>query len=260
MREDLPLPVFLITDFGESDTYVGQMRAAMMRVAGPGIPMADLTHAVPGGDVEQGLFHIGSALPWLPRPSVVLAVVDPGVGGHRRPVAVRAGGVWLVGPDNGLLVPERAEEVRLLPVPEGSSATFHGRDVFAPAAASIAADPSWAGGLPELGTASLVRLAPCGSRKTGRGVSAAVAHVDRFGNVLLWLDREDVPAGEPLLACLPDGSKRELTRTDHYSGGRGLLILEGSQGLMELAVDGGSAAGETGLSPGDRVEIRREPE
>jgi hypothetical protein len=250
------LPVFLITDFRETDTYVGQMRAAMMRVAGPHLPMADLTHSVPRGDVARGLFHIGRALPWLPRPSVVLAVVDPGVGSSRRAVAVRAGEVWLVGPDNGLLVPERAGEARLLPVPGDSSSTFHGRDVFAPAAASIAADPDWPRGLPAVQTSDLVRLPAAGSLRTSGGVSTVVAHVDRFGNVVLWLRRPDMPPGRRLLLDLPDGETVGAALVDHYSGGSGLLILEGSQGLMELAVNGGSAARETGLRPGDRVELR----
>ncbi len=256
MSRRLPLPVFLITDFGETDTYVGQMRAALMRVAGPGISMADLTHAVPRGDVARGLFHIGRALPWLPRPSVVLAVVDPGVGSTRRAVAVRSGEVWLVGPDNGLLMPDIADEARLLTVPEGSSATFHGRDVFAPAAASIAADPTWPRALPPLPVSGLVRLPSAGCRVTGDGASTVVAHVDRFGNVVLWLRRRDVPDGRLLQLSLPGGGTSEITLADHYSAGEGLLLLEGSQGLMELAVNGGSAAGVTGLSPGDRVEIR----
>jgi hypothetical protein len=251
-------PVFIITDFRETDTYVGQMRAVMMDLAGPDLPMADLTHSVGRGDVREGLFHLSRALPWLPRPSVVLAVVDPGVGSARRPVAVRTEDVWLVGPDNGLLLPHLAEEARLLPVGEDSSATFHGRDVFAPAAARTAADPSWPEGLEEVAVDDLVRLPGTGCTVSDGAVSTSVAHVDRFGNVVLWMEREDLPAGGAVRVRPGEGEWLRASAATHYSGGSGLLILEGSQGLMELAVDGGSAAELTGLEPGDAVGILRE--
>jgi len=246
-----PLPVFIITDFGQSDTYVGQMKAVMVRIAGPALPMVDLTHSVPRGDVAQGLFHLSRCLRWLPPRSVVLAVVDPGVGSSRRPVAARVGESWLVGPDNGLLVPEMVEEVRLLSVPEDSSATFHGRDVFAPAAARLAVDPRTAASLPQMAAEELIRLEGAAPASAGSGTRVTVAHVDRFGNVLLWLRPDELSGERRLSALLPDGRRMPLVRASHYAGHRGLLLVDGSQGLMELAVNGGSASAATGLHAGD---------
>lgn len=258
MSVSSPSPVFILTDFRETDTYVGQMRAVMMEVAGPQLPMADLTHSVARGDVREGLFHLGRSLMWLPRPSVVLAVVDPGVGSSRRPVAVRVGEVWLVGPDNGLLLPRSADEARLLPVLEDASSTFHGRDVFAPAAARIAVDPDWPGLLETIPTEDLVRIGSTGCSVAAGVVRTSVVHVDRFGNVVLGMERADLPQGDSPRVRPGEGEWLQASLVTHYSGGRGLLLLEGSQGLVELAVDGGSAAEATGLRPGDAVSVTME--
>src|SRR5690242_15590872 len=144
----MPPTISLLTDFGLTDTYVGQMKAAILRVA-PGAVLVDLTHAVPAQDVRGGAFLLWSGVEAFPEGSLHLAVVDPGVGSTRRAVAARTRrGDVLVGPDNGLLVPALERLGGLIAAVELTepeywgprrSRTFHGRDVFAPVVGHLAA-------------------------------------------------------------------------------------------------------------------------
>ncbi len=244
---------FLITDFGTSDTYVAQMKAVILGVAPPGTTVTDLTHAVPRGSVASGAFHLRACWDHLPGGSVVTAVVDPGVGTARRAVVCLSAGRMLVAPDNGLaglLDVERAWE--LPPPGEGASTTFHGRDVFAPAGARLLADPGWTSSLRELPPEDLVALSAPRPVPRGAGLLVTVAHVDRFGNVLLWLRSSDLGRMAPRSVTV--GERRfDLRLVETYSDHGGLLLLKGSQGLMELAVSGGSAAELTGAGPGGEL-------
>src|SRR3954451_17554392 len=136
-------PIFFLSDFGLADTYVGIVKAVILGIA-PEARIVDLTHDVPPQDVRAGAFAMLTAAPYLPEDAVVLAVVDPGVGTARRPIAVQAGRRTLVGPDNGLLswVVDAASEAVVLDRPRfwlpTVSATFHGRDLFGPVAAHLA--------------------------------------------------------------------------------------------------------------------------
>ncbi len=182
--------VHFLSDYGLVDEFVGVVHAVLHRAA-PGVPVIDLTHGVPAFDVAAGAATLARCAPSLGA-GVVLAVVDPGVATDRRAVAVRVGAPpaggpgWLVGPDNGLLVPlaDRlggARGVRLL---RTAGSTFDGRDVFAPAAAHLVTggDPADLG--PELAAGDLVRPAPApAGRVEGAQLVTSVAHVDTFGNV-----------------------------------------------------------------------------
>jgi hypothetical protein len=250
-------PVALLTDFGLADHYVGVLHAVLEREA-PGVRRIDLGHQVPPGDVWAGCFLLRCAWPSLPEDAVVLAVVDPGVGGDRRPLAVRIGGRWLVAPDNGLAaaVGGAAEAVAIgwrrmgLPAP---SATFHGRDLFAPAAARLARgdDP------PTLGDrVQLDGFAPCPiPEPQGNGGTwhAVVVHIDRFGNLMTNLPA----AAAPPEAVAWYGAPRPARRVRSYGEAAPgeVVLLEGSSGLLELAVNRGSAAALTGLRRGDAVEV-----
>jgi hypothetical protein len=244
-------PVFLLTDFGPGP-YPGLMKAVILSIA-PRAAIMDLTHDVAPQDVAEGAFHLRCAFPYLPKGSLVVAVVDPGVGTDRRAVCVDAGDVLAVGPDNGLLsaIPRESRravrEIRerrfLL---SGPSPTFHGRDVFAPAAAHLARglDPAQLG--PPAG--SIVEL------PSGPG---AVRSVDRFGNLVTDLDARRVPAG----AVVSVGRRRvgPLRRTYADVPEGALVALAGSAGTVEIAVRNGSAARVLGAGRGDRVTVRRKP-
>ena len=251
-------PVFLLTDFGTDDTYVGQMKAVLQARA-PGCVMVDLTHAIGPQDVAGGARALASVLPHLPRPSVVLAVVDPGVGTPRRPIVVEVDGVAAVGPDNGLLSPLLAREgaavTRLEPADVGAgelSATFHGRDLFAPAAAALTL--GWTTPASRRITDAIL-LDDAGPLQTSHGWLAHVVDVDRFGNLITDLPGERLESPEDVSVQLPDGSAVKLKLTYGQAADGELLALVGSGGHLEIACAGGSAAVKTGLGRGARIRV-----
>jgi S-adenosyl-L-methionine hydrolase (adenosine-forming) len=261
------------SDYGLEDHFVGVCHGVMARVA-PRARVIDVSHAVAAQDVRQGALVLAQAVPYLPR-AVHLAVVDPGVGTGRGMVAVEAGGQVLVGPDNGLLVwaaealggVERAHALqgpahRLAPV----SATFHGRDVFAPAAAHLAAGVDLAELGPELDAGGLVRLERVGARVDGDRVEASVVAVDHFGNLALDLRRDDlervgVAVGDPLEVRVGGRAHRVAFAETFASVPAGDLVLhEDSFGSLAVAVNLGRAADRLGARPGDPVELAKAPE
>lgn len=265
-------PVVFLSDYGSDDAFVGICHAVMKRIA-PGLEIVDLTHGIAPQQVLQGAVALHDATPYLPAAAIVVAVVDPGVGSARRGIAVRgADRRFYVGPDNGLLLlaaeragpPFEARELadprfRLDPV----AATFHGRDVFAPAAAHLAAGVPLSELGPSLDASLLVRL-PLPVAEVGSGiVRAAVLAVDRYGNVQLAATAADLAgaglATRPFVAVVAAGVEGPATATagrafaDVAEGG--LLIYEDSSGRLAFAVGGGSAAARLGLAPGAPVVI-----
>ena len=260
------------SDYGLEDHFVGVCHGVIARVA-PGARVLDVSHAVGAQDVRQGARVLAEAVPYLPR-AVHLAVVDPEVGTARGMVAVEAGGQVLVGPDNGLLV-WAAEALggvgrvvalenpayRLEPV----SRTFHGRDVFAPAAAHVAAgvDPGELG--PEVDPARLVRLERPAARVEGERALASVVAVDHFGNLALDLRREDlelagVAVGDAVEVRAGGRAHRVVVAETFASVAAGELVLhEDSFGSLALAVNQGRAADRFGAGSGDPVEIAWKP-
>lgn len=247
--------VTLLTDFGTSDSYVAEVKGALLRVA-PGLTMIDVTHAVPPGDVRAGAYLLGRAWQWFPSGTVHLAVVDPGVGTERAGLAVAAHGHYFVGPDNGLftLVLRDAEvQIVVLPTPDGAAPTFHGRDVFAPAAAALATGATLAelgppfGGMP-------VRLAYREPHHEGKSVVGQVVYVDRFGTLVTNLTPELVPSYAVIeVEGLEVGPLRR-TYGDVPTGG--LVAYLGSGGQVEIAVRDGSAARRLGMGVGGRIRVR----
>jgi hypothetical protein len=262
------------SDYGLEDHFVGVCHGVMARVA-PGARVLDVSHAVAAQDVRQGAVVLAQAVPYLPR-AVHLAVVDPGVGTGRGMVAVEAGGQVLVGPDNGLLVwaaealggADRVHAIenprfRLAPV----SRTFHGRDVFAPAAAHLAVgvDPAELG--PELDPEGLVRLERPAVRAGAGRVAGRVVAVDHFGNLALDLGRLDLEAagaaaGDPVEVRAGGRGHRATVAETFASVPAGELVVhEDSFGSLAVAVNLGRAADRLGVGAGDPVELvgRREP-
>jgi S-adenosylmethionine hydrolase len=261
------------SDYGLEDHFVGVCHGVMARVA-PEARVLDVSHAVGAQDVRQGAVVLAQAVPYLPR-AVHLAVVDPGVGTGRGMVAVEAGGQLLVGPDNGLLVWAaealgRVDRVHALENPAfwlaSVSRTFHGRDVFAPAAAHLAAgvDPAELG--PELDPRELVRLERPAVRAGAGRVAGTVLAVDHFGNLALDLGGRDLEAagvavGDPVEVRAGGRGHRATVGETFASVPAGeLVVYEDSFGSLAVAVNLGRAAGRLDAGAGDPVEIvsRRE--
>ena len=270
-----PLPIFLLTDFGPHDAYVGQVKAVLAARA-PGAPLIDLTHEVSPYAIDEGAWLLETTLPFLPAPAVVLAVVDPGVGSERLPIAVQvpvpgdpAAVRYLVGPDNGLLsaaVPpgDRPSAPGSGPVPAGIdvraiespgarldvvSDTFHGRDLFAPAAARIAT----AGDHESLGPSrrTLTLLPPFRAHPEGDRLRGTVVHVDRYGNLVTTIRKEQLPRAFSLDI---NGHRIERTVRTFSDAPPGALACHlDSSGFLAIAEREGNAAARTGAVRGDTV-------
>jgi S-adenosylmethionine hydrolase len=255
--------IALLTDFGHDDPFVGIMKAVMFSRC-PDATIIDLTHGIPPQGVDVGAFWLERSADWLPRGAVVVAVVDPGVGTERGAVVALAGGRTFVGPDNGLLTPVvardpaavayRIDVTRLgLPTP---SRTFHGRDVFAPVAAELAAG-RWSAA--EVGTLAGALSAPPFSRATTNGDAAegVVTAVDRFGNLITNIDRALVPAG-PVVAEIA-GTRAAVHATYGEVRSGELLGLVNAFDVVEIAERDGSAARSLGVGRGTKVVLRPDP-
>lgn len=231
------------------------MKGALLSAA-RGLTVVDLTHAVPPGDVRAGAYLLGRAWHRFPVGAIHLAVVDPGVGTERVALAVAAHGHYFVGPDNGLfsLVLRDAEvQIVVLPTPDGASPTFHGRDVFAPAAAALATGiPLARLGEPLSGIP--VRLAYREPHHEGKSVVGEVVYVDRFGTLVTNLTPELVP---PYAVIEVEGLEvGPLRRTFGDVPTGGLVAYLGSGGQVEIAVRDGSAARRLGMGVGGRIRAR----
>lgn len=243
--------ITLLTDFGTSDGYVAEMKGVLLTHA-PEATLVDVTHDVAAHDVECGRLALARYWRRFPPGTVHVAVVDPGVGGRRDALAVASEGRFLLGPDNGLLSPALlAGGVRAvrLPVPSRAAPTFHGRDVFAPAAARLALGASL-DALGEAATDPVVRRTPEPRRLSDGSVEGTVIAIDRFGNAITNLlthgGGEIAVSGRslPLRRVYVDGAAGEA------------LALVGSNGLIEIAVREGRADRVLGLARGERVVWR----
>ena len=255
--------VSLLTDFGVGDTYVGQIKGVILGIA-PAARLVDLTHDVPPQDVTEGAFQIATAWRVFPAGTVHLAVVDPGVGAARRPIALEWQNHLFVAPDNGLVslvLGERApDQLVVLDHPAFHrttvSATFHGRDLFGAVAAHLASGRH----LLEVGSpvdpGSLVRLdLPSVSREPDV-VRGPVVSIDRFGNCRTLIGREDIPwALEGVLVRCGRAVIRGIVDTYARVPEESTLALFGSHGGLEVAVRNGSAARSWDLRRGEVVEV-----
>lgn len=254
--------VSLTTDYGLLDGFVGACHGVILDVE-PTTRILDVTHQIPPGDVRRGAHVLAQTLPYMPAGTIHVAVVDPGVGTVRHPLALDTPGGVLIGPDNGLLIWAATalggitqaialtnDRYHRHPV----SHTFHGRDVFAPAAGHLASGvPLTSFGAP-LDVHKLCELPEPKLVVTDDGFDAEVTTVDRFGNVQLAAGPDVLdPLGEVL-----DVGGRAAVRGDMFAAAEagGLVVLVDSAGYATLAVNGGSAAEDLGLAPGDVVRVR----
>lgn len=246
--------IFFLSDFGRADAYVGIVEAVIASIA-PSERVVHLAHDVPAQDLRAGSLSLWSAVPFLPDGAIVLAVVDPGVGSARRPIAARGERLVYVGPDNGLfgaawlrdpLRAVHALESRAHRLASGAS-TFDGRDVFGPAAAHLAAGVA----LDALGPAlDPTTLAPPPAQPTD-AERGEIWSFDRYGNALTTLARSPAAGG---VLELP--GVRAALGTHFASVARGEPVAYvGSSGLVELAVRDGSAREVLGLRAGDPATL-----
>jgi len=258
----LDIIITLTTDFGVRDPYVAEMKGAILgiaRAAGATVQLVDVTHEVARHDVVEGALALEAAAPFFPRGTVHVAVIDPGVGTARRGIAVAARDQVFIGPDNGVFTPflsgrdwrafELAVTAYRLPA---VSRTFHGRDLFAPAAAHVAVGVDVA----RLGPALTdpVRLAWDRSRERAGTIEGAVIHVDRFGNLVTSLFADALRPGSVVRVA---GRTIPVVGTYGDLPRGGLGALAGSSGRLEIAVREGSAAAVLRARRGTRVIVSR---
>lgn len=239
--------IVLFTDFGNGDPYVGQVKARLAQHA-PAQPVVDLLHAVPDFNPHAGAHLLAALSAGFPPGAVFLAVVDPGVGLPRGAMVMMAGGRWFVGPDNGLLsvLAARHSDTRLWRItwqPPALSVTFHGRDLFAQIAAEIAD-----------GQFPTEKLVPLDKPEVefDAGDLPRVVYIDHFGNA--WTGLRAVPPDARISVA---GELFKQSESFGFVGkGEGFWFIN-SAGLLEVAVNRGSAAATYGLKVGDPVAVQR---
>jgi S-adenosyl-L-methionine hydrolase (adenosine-forming) len=256
--------ITILTDFGLKDGNVGVMKGVIWGIA-PKAQIADISHQISPQDVAEAALILARSAPYFPPGTVHLAVVDPGVGTSRRPIAARIGSQYFVLPDNGLLtlVLEKAGEegqpveIVHLDRPEYQlpqvSHVFHGRDIFAPAAAHLAA------GVPFSALGSRiddpVRLDLPHPQPTPDGLRGQIIHIDHFGNLSTNVRQEDLEGAQKLSLRMRGAEVPGLARTFGERPSGELVALFGSTGSLIISVVNGSAAERLGAQVGDEVEV-----
>jgi S-adenosyl-L-methionine hydrolase (adenosine-forming) len=242
--------VTLLTDFGVDDAYVGAMKGAILNL-NPKASIIDLTHGVRPFAVLQASFLLDSTWRSFPVGTVHVTVVDPGVGSNRKAIAFRAADHFFVGPDNGLFtfLTEPISESVELPTPPEAAPTFHGRDVFGPAAARLSAGVA----LSELGKArheEPVRLTDAWASKVGEAYRAVALHCDHFGNVI-----SNLPIRALARIKAVNGIRLRTVETYEDAQPNELVALVGSSGRIEFALREGSAAAKLHAAPGESLVV-----
>ena len=255
--------ITLTTDFGLKDPYVAEMKAAILSIISDAV-IVDVSHEIEKFNIRMGAYVLASASPHFPKGTVHVAVVDPGVGTRRRSLLIQTKQGFFVGPDNGvlLLAVERQGITSIREITNTKlmlqqvSRTFHGRDVFAPAAAHLA------NGLPPAEVGPEIRdvKKPEFSKvKCAKGtLTGEVLHIDRFGNIITNVSKEEL-ANINIKDCLNVASKCKVTlkfgKTYAEAKPKEALALIGSHGYVEIAVNQGSAAEKFNAKPGDKIKL-----
>jgi S-adenosyl-L-methionine hydrolase (adenosine-forming) len=246
--------VTLTSDFGDSH-YVGEMKGVIKKV-NPQAEVVDVTHAVKRYNIVGGAFVLSRIWRHFPKNTVHLAIVDPGVGSKRKPLAVQTDYCMLLGPDNGILrwalkdqSVVRAVELDVRKVQERAglsevSSTFHGRDVFAPAAALITKGVD----VDTLGR-RVVEIERLDLEED------KVIHVDGFGNIITTVAKEPVPGTAVTVVHGPRRYEAQAVRTFSDAEKGALIVLTGSHGLLEVDVNQGNAAERLGVEAGDTIKV-----
>lgn len=252
--------ITLLTDFGLRDGYVASMKGVILGI-NQRATLVDISHLIPPQDVRSAAFVLFTTYEYFPDGTVHIAVVDPGVGTERRAIAVRTAAYVLVGPDNGIfsfiLRKEKSWEARVLENPrfrrESVSMTFHGRDIFAPAAAYLTRGESFESLGPVCEPVTLPWSLPViGSRQ----IEGEIIHIDHFGNAITNVSLKELEEQAPAENwAVHVGEIVLVSISPTYGRGRPgeVLALAGSSGFVEIAVNQGSAADALGLRTGGKV-------
>jgi len=252
--------ITLTTDFGTRDPFVGAMKGVILSLC-PGAEVVDITHEVTPFHIMEGALALASACHYYPKGTIHLAVVDPGVGTKRKAIAVRAGNYFFVGPDNGILSLALAGDKRYHAVEirnpnyrsKAVSSTFHGRDVFAPAAAHLAKGVPLARLGPEVKVLRTLALPQV--RKTKHGLEGQVIAFDRFGNAVTNIRRQKAEGSKQKAIKIIQAQGKTIGLADTYGDVKPgePLALWGSHGFLEIAVNRGDAERNLKLRTGVQV-------
>jgi len=261
---DRPI-ITLLTDFGWEDGYIGAMKGVILGI-NPQCRISDLAHHIPPHDVMGAALVLGQTYPFFPPRTIHVVVVDPGVGGKRRPLVLEGGDYLFVGPDNGCFTPvlKRERKVRAYELTEGRfrlsrvSHTFHGRDIFAPAAAHLSLEiaPEEMG--PALDITTLTTFPIPDPVLDGATLLGEVIRVDSFGNLVTNISQETLEtfAGDETIEIEIKGEKLTDLKQSYKEGGEGEIIaLWGSAEFLEIAIKEKNLHRERGWGKGEKVRI-----
>ena len=262
VRVGRPGVITLTTDFGLHDSYVGAMKGAILSVAGD-VVLVDITHESPPQDVESGACQLAAAAPYFPDSTIHIAVIDPGVGGTRRPIAVRTARATYIGPDNGIFAIALERDVALEIVHLTNAAlwrqpvspTFHGRDIFGPVAAHLVNGIAFG----ELGpiVQDIVQLAlPAATIEDDGSVHGVIRVIDRFGNGITNIRIQDVATPDAADVWVGGQCHGPIRHSYVEVAANEPVALVSSSGHIELAVREGHAGDRLGFTRGTPVEVR----
>jgi S-adenosylmethionine hydrolase len=256
--------ITLLTDFGQKDAYVGVMKGVILGIA-PNVQLVDLSHEIEPQNILAGMVLLGRSVPYFPPGTIHLAVIDPGVGTDRRPIAARLGEQFYVGPDNGLMTQvykeakEKARTIEIVHLNQTKywrkeiSHSFHGRDIFAPVAAHLANGVT----LKKMGALIddpvLLRI-PMPER-TGQGWRGEILHIDSFGNVATNFSLKDFGSASIIQVNLKGRKINTLVKTFGEGRPGESIALFDSAGYLAIAVVNGNAAKELHVKVGDLLEV-----
>ena len=257
--------ITLLTDFGLSDVYVGVMKGTIAQI-NPELKVIDITHDIPPQNIAAGRFCLMNAYGYFPTETVHVAVIDPGVGSSRRPVAIQCANCFLVGPDNGLFSGVLSRESAIACVeltnpqywrtPQPSS-TFHARDIFAAVGAHLATGVPLEEFGERIDLASLVQLQIPNCAVTATGIAGCVQYGDRFGNLITNIPNDCIKSNNWSVRINHISGTITIPSGETYSDSKpgDLVAIIGSEGWMEIAVNGGSAQSVLKLEFGAIVQL-----
>ncbi|TNJ38663.1 SAM-dependent chlorinase/fluorinase [Chlorobaculum thiosulfatiphilum] len=261
-----PPVIALMTDFGLEDAFVGVMKGVIATIC-RSARVIDLTHAISAQNVRQAAFHLDRSIDYFPDETIFVCVVDPGVGTARRAIGVQAGPHRFVAPDNGLLTPifERWPDARCHELTNATyqlpdkSATFHGRDLFSPAAAHLAT------GIPLEAFGPAINVAECSKielwknrhLEDGKGWQGEIIATDHFGNLITSFEAGMIADGGDWHVKVGNAEPLRIVRTYGEVEQSKPLAYIGSSGMIEIAIRNGNARAELGVEEGDAVVVRQ---
>ncbi len=257
------LPVIvLMTDFGLTDPFIGQMKGVILSLA-PAAQIIDLTHAISPQNIAQGAFQLGKSIYFFPDGTIFVAVVDPEVGTSRKAIAIKTDRYTFLAPDNGLLTSVlQGDNIRHCVhitkehyMLRTQSSTFHGRDVFSPAAAHLATgvSPLELGHEIEPSACAKISLPSCTASDNGKAWNGHIISIDHFGNLVTSLDSKSIDFSREWFVKTAGCPPLPISVTYGEVAEQQLLAYVGSSGMIEIAVRNGNAAKLLGLRDGEPV-------